>query len=318
MKDKNILITGGAGFIGSNLAAYFLSQGAKVVVFDNFSTGHKKNLSAFENNDKFVLIDGDIRNLDLIEGVLKKYEIDYVSHQAALGSVPKSINNPILSNDVNVSGTLNILWASHKAGVKKVVCAISSSVYGDAPTLPKIESMPISPLSPYAVTKAACEYYCKVFNDLYGLPTVGLRYFNVYGRNQDPNGDYAAVIPKFILSALHGDPLIIYGNGLQTRDFTYIDDVVSANHLAFSSDKANGKSFNIARGDSINITDLANKVLQYSGSSSKIVYKDPRGGDIQDSVASVELARDVLSFSPKWPLDEGLQATVDWFGDSTL
>lgn len=311
--NNRILITGGAGFIGSNLAEYFLGQNWNVTVLDDLSTGYIKNVEPFLSNPNFKFIKGDIRDFDLVSKIIRDNKIQYISHQAARGSVPKSVENPMLSNDININGTLTVLWAAHKLGVKKVVCAISSSVYGDTPELPKKESMPHNPMSPYAITKVACEHYARVFNDLYKLPTVGLRYFNVYGKKQDPNGAYAAVIPKFILNALENKPLKINGDGSQTRDFTYIQDVIKANSLALEHDSANGRSFNIAYGDRIDILSLANLIIKLSGSESEIEFQNPRPGDVHDSLADLQFAERYLKYKPQYPLEKGLLETVEWF-----
>lgn len=308
---NSILITGGAGFIGSNLSDFFLKKSWLVSVLDDLSTGNKKNVQEFAINKNFQFIKGNINNLDLLSKIIKKNKITHISHQAARGSVSKSIIDPIGTNEINISGTLKVLWAAHQLGVKKVVCAISSSIYGDTPELPKKESMALNPLSPYAITKAANEMYCKVFNDLYKIPVVGLRYFNVYGKKQNPAGDYAAVIPKFIQNALENKPLIIFGDGKQTRDFTYIEDVLAANYLALTKKTANGRSFNVAYGNQINILDLAKEIIRISKSSSKIIFKASRPGDVHDSLASLTYAKKYLNYKPRWPLHKGLEETIE-------
>lgn len=310
---SRILVTGGAGFIGSNITEELLSKGHFVVCLDDLSAGKMENIQEFQSNENFVFVNGDIRNLQIIQKLLKEHSIEKICHQAARGSVPKSVNNPILTNSINVDGTLNILWAAKEAGVKRVVAAISSSIYGDSPTLPKIETMPYNPKSPYATSKVVDDLYCKNFYDLYDLETVGLRYFNVYGPKQDPKGDYAAVIPKFALNAWKGEPLFIEGDGEQTRDFSYISDVVNANLLALESDKAPGHSMNIAYGDRISVNDLAKKIIQLTSSKSEITYKESRPGDVKDSLADLTLAKEKLGFIPKVSIDEGLKKTVEWF-----
>jgi len=250
-----------------------------------------------------------------VETIIKENKIKYITHQAARGSVPKSVEDPILTNEINVNGTLNVLWAAKKNDVEKVVCAISSSVYGDTPTLPKVETMPYSPLSPYALTKVAKEMYCKTFFELYKLKTIGLRYFNVYGRRQDPNGDYAAVIPRWITKALKGEDLPINGDGKQTRDFTYIDDVVNANILALKCEnqEAFGRGFNIGYSGKIDIKTLAENIIKATKSKSKIVFGEPRKGDIQDSYADIGLAKNILGYNPKVNINDGLEKTLDWY-----
>lgn len=313
IKMTSILVTGGAGFIGSNLIAALLESGYKVVCVDDLSTGHEKNIKEFESNQNFIFKNIDIRNYKLLEAIIKENKIELISHQAARGSVPKSIQEPLVTNDVNVNGTLNVLWAAHKNNVKRVVVAISSSVYGDSEVLPKREDMPYNPKSPYAVSKVAKELYLKVFNQLYSLETVGLRYFNVYGPKQDPNGAYAAVIPKLISNALNNEPLSINGDGEQTRDFTYITDVVKANLLALKENAANGKSFNIAVGKSTTVNELAENIIEVTGSKSKIVHGQDRPGDVKHSIADISLAKKYLNFSPSIEIGEGLRFTIDWF-----
>lgn len=307
-----ILLTGCAGFIGSNILERLLQEGHFVVGIDNFDTGHKENIADFLGNQNFKFIEGDIRNLNLLDKIIKEYNIKYISHQAARGSVPKSIVDPITTNSVNIEGTLNVLFAAKNHDIKKVVVAISSSIYGDTPELPKKESMPYNPKSPYAITKVSKDLYCKNFFELYGLKTIGLRYFNVYGRKQDPSGPYAAVIPKFILSALTGHPLEIYGDGEQTRDFTFIEDVVDSNILALEKD-IGGISVNIAYGKSVTINHLAEKIKMITNSKSEILHKIPRKGDIKDSLADISLAKKYLGYNPKFNLDKGLKETINWY-----
>ncbi|CEG13875.1 putative NAD-dependent epimerase/dehydratase (WbpP) (fragment) [groundwater metagenome] len=253
-----VLVTGCAGFIGSNIVERLLSDGHFVVGIDNFETGHKENIGEFLENENFKFIEGDIRNLDFLDTVIKEYSIKQISHQAARGSVPKSVEDPIKTNSINVIGTLNVLFSAKQNNVEKVVVAISSSIYGDTPELPKKESMHYNPKSPYAITKVAKDLYGKNFFELYGLKTIGLRYFNVYGYKQDPSGAYAAVIPKFILSTLRNNPMEIYGDGNQTRDFTFVKDVVDSNILALEKN-VGGISVNIAYGSFVTINQLAKK-----------------------------------------------------------
>ncbi len=312
---KNILITGCAGFIGSNLAEYLVKEDWNVVGVDNLMTGYRKNIKHLEKEKNFRFIWGDVRDFKFVDEIIKKYEIEFISHQAARGSVPKSVEDPLLTNDINIGGTLNILEASRNNGVKKVVCAISSSVYGDTPTLPKVESMPYSPLSPYAVTKMTKEVYLNVFYKLYGLKTIGLRYFNVYGRRQDPNGDYAAVIPRWISRALAGKDLLVNGDGEQTRDFTYIDDVIQANikGLTCENNDAFGRGYNIGYSSHVDIKTLAEKIIDITDSKSRIVFGPPRKGDIRDSYADITLAKKMLGYNPQTDLENGLKKTVEWY-----
>ena len=315
-QQKNVLVTGCAGFIGSNLCEALVKKGWNVIGIDNLMAGHRKNIEVLEDKENFKFIWADVRDYAKIDEVIKGNNIKYITHQAARGSVPKSVENPTLTNDINVSGTLNVLWAAKQNNIEKVVCAISSSVYGDTPTLPKVETMPYAPLSPYALTKVAKEVYCKNFFDLYGLKTIGLRYFNVYGRRQDPNGDYAAVIPRWITKAFEGEDLPINGDGKQTRDFTYIDDVIQANikGLECENEKAFGKGFNIGYSDHVDIKTLAENIIKATDSKSKIVYGESRKGDIQDSYADINLANKLLDYNPATSLEEGLQKTIDWYG----
>jgi len=316
---KTILITGGAGFIGSNLCDYFLTKGHKVVCLDNFATGHRHNLSDFINNENFCLIEGDIRNLEDCQNAVKG--IDYVLHQAALGSVPRSINDPITSNDVNVSGFLNMLVASRDAKVKRFVYAASSSTYGDSEGLPKVEEVIGKPLSPYAITKYVNELYAEIFSKTYGLETIGLRCFNVFGRKQDPNGAYAAVIPKFVMQLMQLESPKINGDGNFSRDFTYIDNVILMNELAITTQNplAVNTVYNTAFGDRNtlnNLVDYLKKYLsQYNPKIAEVAieYGPNRAGDIPHSLASIEKAKKLLGYHPKYSLQEGLKEAVDWY-----
>ncbi len=303
-----IVITGGAGFIGSNLAAELSQEkDSEVVIVDDLSTGRIENLEKFNKN--INLVRGSITDLNLLEGIFK--DVDYVFHQAAIPSVPRSIKDPIASNNANVNGTLNVLVAARDSSVKKVIYASSSSVYGDTPELPKREDMMPNPLSPYAVTKLLGEYYCKVFNEVYGLKTISLRYFNVYGPGQDPYSDYAAVIPRFINRILENKPPVIYGDGEQTRDFTFVKDVVRANILAMKSD-ANGV-YNIASGNRISINELAKVIMKLLGRNLKPVHEAPREGDIGHSLGDISKAARNLGYEPRYSLEEGLRGTIKWF-----
>ena len=315
----SILITGGAGFIGSNLCEYFLNRNYKVVCLDDFSTGHKKNISEFLNHKNFILIEGDIRNFETCQKAV--VGIDYVLHQAALGSVPRSINNPILTNEVNVSGFLNMITASRDAKVKRFVYAASSSTYGDSDILPKVENVIGKPLSPYAITKYVNELYADIFSKTYGLETIGLRYFNVFGRKQDPNGAYAAVIPKFVQQLMHHESPIINGDGNFSRDFTYIDNVLEMNELAMLTNNPNAINtvYNTAFGQRNTLNELVNYLKEYlSVFDSKIknietIYGENRLGDIPHSLASIEKARELLNYNPKFSLQSGLKEAITWY-----
>jgi UDP-N-acetylglucosamine 4-epimerase len=320
--NKKILVTGGAGFIGSNLCEVLLENGNNVVCLDNFSTGKKENINPFLSNSNFKLINGDIRNskdcANAVEGV------DYVLHQAALGSVPRSINDPITTNDVNVGGFLNMLVAARDAGVKRFVYAASSSTYGDSESMPKVEDVIGKPLSPYAVTKYVNELYADVFSKTYGLETIGLRYFNVFGRKQDPNGAYAAVIPKFVGQLMKGESPIINGDGNFSRDFTYIDNVIQANLLSLLAEKEASLNtvYNVAFGERNTLNDLMGYLKEYlSEFDSKIAevevkYGSNRVGDIPHSHASIEKAREKLNYNPEYSLKLGLKEAVKWYWEN--
>ena len=316
---KTILITGGAGFIGSNLCEYFLSKGYFIVCLDNFSTGHRHTIAEFLKNENFKLIEGDIRNLEECKKAVAG--VDYVLHQAALGSVPRSINDPITSNDVNVSGFLNMLLASRDEGVKRFVYAASSSTYGDSESLPKVEDKIGKPLSPYAITKYVNELYAEIFSNTYGIETIGLRYFNVYGRRQDPNGAYAAVIPKFVMQLMKHESPVINGDGNFSRDFTYIDNVIQMNELAMltQNPEAVNTIYNTAFGDRTTLNDMVSYLKEYlSGFDSKIgdvkvVYGPSRAGDIPHSLASIEKAKKLLNYTPKYSFQDGLKEAVKWY-----
>jgi UDP-N-acetylglucosamine/UDP-N-acetylgalactosamine 4-epimerase len=321
IKSK-LLITGGAGFIGSNLCEYFLSKGHQVVCLDNFATGHRHNLKDFIYDKNFQLIEGDIRNLEdcqqAVEGV------DYVLHQAALGSVPRSLNDPITSNEVNVSGFLNMLVAARDAKVKRFVYAASSSTYGDSVGLPKVEEVIGKPLSPYAITKYVNELYAEIFSKTYGLETIGLRYFNVFGRKQDPNGAYAAVIPKFVLQLMQLESPKINGDGNYSRDFTYIDNVIQMNELAIATQNpaAVNTVYNTAYGDRNTLNNLVAYLKEYlSAYNPKIAevaveYGPNRAGDIPHSLASIDKAKSLLGYEPQFSLQAGLKQAVDWYWEN--
>ena len=314
-----ILISGGAGFIGSNLCEYFLSKGYKVVCLDNFATGYLYNLNGVINNLNFTLIEGDIRNLSdcqkAVEGV------DYVLHQAALGSVPRSINDPITTNAVNVSGFLNMLVAARDAKVKRFVYAASSSTYGDSQGLPKVEEVIGKPLSPYAITKYVNELYAEIFSKTYGLETVGLCYFNVFGRKQDPNGAYAAVIPKFVMQFMNYESPVINGDGMHSRDFTYIDNVIQMNELAMTTtnSEAINTVYNTAFGDRTTLIQLTDFLKEYLTTFDakiadvEVLHGPNRAGDIPHSLASIEKAKRLLGYNPQFSIQEGLKEAVAWY-----
>jgi UDP-glucose 4-epimerase len=303
------IVTGGAGFIGSHLSKELVGRGYQVVILDNLSTGRISNIEPLLGSGNAEFVRGSITNLSWLEGLFSG--ADYVFHQAAVPSVPRSIKDPKTSHNTNITGTLNVLLAAKDNGVKKVVYASSSSVYGDAPTLPKVEDMIPKPLSPYAVTKLAGEYYCKVFQEIYGLDTVCLRYFNVYGPQQDPNSPYAAVIPLFIANALAGKPPIIFGDGEQSRDFTFVKDVAEANILAAESE-ATG-IFNIGGAKRVTINHLVRLIIRLVGNRAvKPVHEEPRPGDIVHSLADISKAG-AFGYRPKYSLEKGLEETVAAF-----
>jgi len=307
-----VLVTGGGGFIGSHLTEALLRKGHEVRVLDDFSTGKRENL-IFENNyPSLDIVEGDIRDLALCQKVMEG--TDYVFHQAALPSVQRSVEDPLGSNAVNVGGTLNILLAARDAKVKRVMYASSSSIYGDTPTLPKREDMSLMPLSPYALQKYAGEQYCRLFSQLYGLETVSLRYFNVFGPRQDPNSVYSAVIPRFIEALLHRRSPIVYGDGEQSRDFTYIDNVVQANVLAMSAPRLQGEGVNIACGQRISLNQLLAILKKLIQSERPVVYEEARPGDVQHSLADISKAKDSLKYAPVVDIETGLRRTIDFFG----
>jgi UDP-N-acetylglucosamine 4-epimerase len=314
ISDKHFLVTGGAGFIGSHIVEYLLTHGAgKVRVLDNLMTGFEANIAPFQSNPAFEFLQGDIRDyatcLKACEG------IHYVTHQAALGSVPRSIKDPVTSNEVNVTGQLNMLTAAKDSGVHTFVYASSSSVYGDEPNLPKVEARVGNPLSPYAVTKKTNELYAEVFAALYGMKVVGLRYFNVFGPRQDPDGPYAAVIPLFVSGILHNKPVYINGDGEQTRDFTYVDNAVQANvrGMLCTNDAAFGQAYNVAVGENFTVNFLYESIRDMLGIAHEATYREPRSGDIRNSLADISKAKTLLGYDPTQRFMDGLKQTVAFF-----
>lgn len=307
MNTVSYLVTGGAGFIGSHLAQALLDQGASVIIFDNLATGKEKNLALLKSNARFI--QGDLRDLPALRKAMQGVEV--VFHQAALASVPRSIADPITSLEANVNGTQNVLMAAREAGVRRVVFASSSSVYGDTPTLPKREDMPTHPLSPYAVQKLTGELLCEVFTRIYKLETVALRYFNVFGPQQDPSSQYAAVIPRFLTALIEGHRPVVFGDGEQTRDFTYVANVVQANVLAATAPQAVGRAINIACGERISLNTLLRLAGEFLHVHPDAEYREPRPGDVRDSLADISLARSLLGYNPQVRFREGLLSTLD-------
>lgn len=311
----SFLVTGGAGFIGSNLTEAILARGDDVRVLDNFTTGRRENLTqaadwARAGGAKFELLEGDVRDRETCRRAVDG--VDYVLHEAAIPSVQRSVQDPLTTNAVNVGGTLELLEAARAAGVERFVFASSSSIYGESETLPKVETMPDAPISPYGLQKQAGESYCKLYHRLYGFPTVALRYFNVFGPRQDPTSEYSAVIPKFITAIKSGKAPTIYGDGEQSRDFTFIANVVEANLLACSAGSpALGRAYNIGCGERISLNVLVQRIAALSGRDVRATHSDPRPGDIRHSLASIESARERLDFRPKVALDEGLTRTIE-------
>ncbi|MCX6256294.1 MAG: SDR family oxidoreductase [Bacteroidia bacterium] len=316
---KRVLVTGGAGFIGSNLVEALLKQNNHVVCLDNFATGRPSNILSFSGNSNFTLIEGDIRNPNDCSKATDNVEI--VLHQAALGSVPRSVIDPVTTNDVNSGGFVNMLTAAKNAGVRRFVYASSSSVYGDHPELPKVEDNIGNPLSPYAVSKYSNELYAGVFSSLYNIETIGLRYFNVFGKRQYPDGPYAAVIPKFVKSLMNAESPVIYGNGSHSRDFTYIDNVVAINQLAATTDNpaAINTVYNVACGKNISLNELFEIIrdqlciLNPDLKNINPVYGEPRHGDILHSLASIDKARTLLDYFPVYDVISGLREAIDWY-----
>jgi len=308
---SKVLVTGGAGFIGSHLTEALLREGHRVRVLDDLSTGKRENLIFDKEYPSLEMIEGDIRHLAICQKAMK--DIEYVFHEAALPSVQRSVEDPLGSNAVNGGGTLNILFAAREETVKRVIYASSSSIYGDTPTLPKHEGMPPTPLSPYALQKYIGEQYCRLFYQLYGLETVSLRYFNIFGPRQDPNSIYSAVIPKFIEALLHGSPPIIFGDGEQSRDFTYIENVVQANLLAMSAEHLHGEAINVACAEKTSLNQLLNILREILGSKVSPVYKEPRKGDVRHSLADIRKGKEILNYELKVGVELGLKKTVEFF-----
>jgi UDP-N-acetylglucosamine 4-epimerase len=319
LRNRRVLVTGGAGFIGSNLVESLLSSGNYVVCLDNFSTGKKENLASFIDNQNFRLIEGDIRNYDNCLNAVEN--IDVVFHEAALGSVPRSIKDPVATTDVNIGGFVKMLFASKEAGVKRFIYAASSSTYGDHPDLPKVEDKIGSPLSPYAITKYVDELFAGNFALSYGIEVIGLRYFNVFGRRQDPDGAYAAVIPKFVKTLMKKEVPLINGDGTVSRDFTYIDNVIQVNHLAaiVENKDALNQVYNVAHGERTTLKQLFYLIREKAAEYDKGIlaidpqYGPPRSGDIAHSLASVDKARRLLGYSPVLNVDEGLTEALKWY-----
>ena len=334
LKNSKILVTGGAGFIGSNLIEYFLKNNNEVICLDNLSTGHRKNITEFLSNPNFQFMEGDIRDLDTCKRAVR--DCEYVFHEAALGSVPRSINDPATTNSVNIDGFLNMLIASRDEKVKRFIYAASSSTYGDSKELPKIEERIGRPLSPYAITKVVNEYFAKVFSELYGMETIGLRYFNVFGKRQDPNGAYAAVIPLWVKKFIHHESPVINGDGSYSRDFTYIDNVIQANELAaltstedfikktneyFKGDAQEivYEVFNVAYGKNTTLNSLfeslRNNLSVFDGEINDIQpqYGPYREGDIPHSLASIEKGRKILGYDPQYDAEEGFKLVARWY-----
>lgn len=322
MKNISVLITGGAGFIGSNLCDFFLEKGFKVICLDNLSTGFKLNMDGFINHPFFRFIEGDIRDLQACREAVKG--VDYVLHQAALGSVPRSIKDPVTTNEVNIGGFLNLLIAARDAGVKRFIYAASSSTYGDSETLPKVEDKIGKPLSPYAVTKYVNELYADVFSRTYGMECIGLRYFNVFGRRQSTKGAYAAAIPLFVKSLISHESPVINGNGEYSRDFTYVDNVIQANFLAMTTTnpRAVNKVYNVAFGERTTLNQLFNYLREglsgFDPAIGKIspIYGPNRAGDIPHSLASIDKARSLLGYDPKYSVASGLKEAIKWYWEN--
>ena len=309
----HFLVTGGAGFIGSNIVEHLVGNGDKVRVIDNFATGKRKNIEPWRG--KIDLLEGSIADFAVCQRAVEG--VDYVLHQGALPSVPKSVAMPRETNEANVVGTVNMLTAARDAKVKRFVFAASSSAYGDTPTLPKVESMPGMPLSPYAVQKFACEHFCRVFYQQYGLETVALRYFNIFGPRQDPTSQYGAVIPKFVSAYLRDESPVIFGDGTQSRDFTFIENAVSANLKACTAEpKCAGEVINIACGERINLLDLARVIRETIGSSKEPTHTEPRAGDVKDSLADINKAESLIGYKVQVPFAEGIARTIDWYKEN--
>ena len=322
IENARVLVTGGAGFIGSNIIDVLLSQNNDVVCLDNFMTGKRENINHHSNNRRFKLIEGDIRNLDTCRVACN--EVDYVLHQAALGSVPRSIKDPILSTEVNVMGFLNMLVSARDAGVKRFIYAASSSTYGDSEALPKVEDRIGKPLSPYAITKYVDELYAENFSSTYGMETIGLRYFNVYGRRQDPSGAYAAVIPKFVTALMNHNSPVINGDGSYSRDFTYVDNIIQINQLAalVEAPEAVNTVYNAACGERTSLNELVNTLREQLSkhdngiTSIKPIYGESREGDIPHSLANIEKAKSLLGYDPLYNFALGIEEAAQWYYDN--
>ena len=303
------IITGGAGFIGSHIVEELAQQQHEVVIFDNFFSGKMENIQPFLKKNHVMFVQGSITDLSVLKKIFEG--ADGIFHEAAIASVPRSIANPLATNEANVTGTLNVLIAARDCGVRKVLFASSSSVYGNTPTLPKREDMTPNPLSPYAVSKLTGEHYLKVFSEVYGLKTLSLRYFNVFGPRQDPKSEYAAVIPRFITKILRNESPTIYGDGGQTRDFTYVKDVVQANIRAMESD-AQG-IFNVAYCKRIDLNELAYQIMEITGNTVPLIYEPPRTGDVRDSLADIRRAQEAFGYAPEYTVKTGLKETIAWY-----
>lgn len=310
MSQSVFLVTGGAGFIGSHICERLVRDGHRVRVVDDLSSGKRENLAAIAPDVELIV--GDIRDRTLLSTVTK--DVGVVFHEAAIGSVPRSVADPAATHDANITGTLNVLIAARDAGVRRVVFASSSSVYGESLSLPKREDMKPQPLSPYALSKLAGELYCSVFHSVYGLETVALRYFNIFGPRQSPESDYAAVIPKFVTALLAGHPPVIYGDGMQTRDFTYVENVVEANLLAAEAPGIAGGVFNVACGGRYSLIELLNRLKEITGSDVEPAHQPARTGDVRDSQASIEQASKAFDYQVIVGFEEGLRRTVEWYG----
>ena len=311
---EKFLVTGGAGFVGSNICRQLTSDGCSVRVVDNLLTGKKSNLAGII--DKIDFVEADMGDEQVARAAMKDVEV--VLHEGALPSVPRSVDDPAASHKHCVDATFTLLLAARDAGVKRFVYASSSAAYGDTPTLPKVETMPPSPLSPYAVGKLTGEYYCSVFHEVYGLETISLRYFNVFGPQQDPTSQYAAAIPAFVTAILKDKPPTIYGDGEQSRDFTYIDNVVEANLLAARAKQTKGEVINIACGEAVTVNAIIGTINELLGKNIEPVYADPRPGDIKHSLADITLAQNLINFKPLVPFREGLQKAIDWYRENLL
>ena len=303
------IVTGGAGFIGSHIVEELAQQKHEVVILDNLFSGKMENIESFLKKKKVTFVKGSITDLSILKEIFKG--ADGIFHEGEIASVPRSIANPLATNEANVTGTLNVLIAARDCGVRKVLFASSSSVYGNTPTLPKREDMPPNPLSPYAVSKLTGEHYLKVFSEVYGLKTLSLRYFNVFGPRQDPKSEYAAVIPRFIIKIFSHESPTIYGDGSQTRDFTYVKDVVQANIRAMESD-AEGV-FNVAYCKRIDLNELASQIMEITGITVPLVYEPPRTGDVRDSLADIRRAQEAFGYAPEYTVRSGLEETIAWY-----